>query len=132
MPITSFYKSYNATKQNLGLTDDAEPVIGLYEGYDAVYPFLTANVTTPYTISLVDLSATGPLVLNIPEGSVFGVANNAWQEPIQEFDANPRKHLYKLWTRMAAGSYFPPPVKEVEIPKKDGSIRKLGIPMGKS
>ncbi len=29
---------------------------------------------------------------------------------------------------MASGSYFPPPVKEVEIPKKDGSIRKLGIP----
>jgi group II intron reverse transcriptase/maturase len=47
---------------------------------------------------------------------------------MQEFDANRRKHLYKLWNRMASGSYFPPPVKEVEIPKKDGSIRKLGIP----
>ena len=45
MPITSFYQSYNATKQNLGLKDDAVPVIGLYEGYDGVYPFLTANVT---------------------------------------------------------------------------------------
>ena len=29
---------------------------------------------------------------------------------------------------MASGSYFPPPVKEVEIPKKDGKVRKLGIP----
>ena len=47
---------------------------------------------------------------------------------MQEFDANRRKHLYKLWNRMASGSYFPPPVKEVEIPKKDGSVRKLGIP----
>lgn len=47
---------------------------------------------------------------------------------MQEFDANRRKHLDKLWNRMASGSYFPPPVKEVEIPKKDGSIRKLGIP----
>ena len=47
---------------------------------------------------------------------------------MQEFDANRRKHLYKLWNRMASGSYFPPPVKEVEISKKDGSIRKLGIP----
>ncbi len=47
---------------------------------------------------------------------------------MQEFDANRRKYLYKLWSRMASGSYFPPPVKEVEIPKKDGSIRKLGIP----
>ena len=47
---------------------------------------------------------------------------------MEEFDANRSKHLYKLWNRMASGSYFPPPVKEVEIPKKDGKIRKLGIP----
>ena len=42
---------------------------------------------------------------------------------MQEFDANRSKHLYKLWNRMASGSYFPPPVKEVELPKKDGTIR---------
>lgn len=47
---------------------------------------------------------------------------------MDEYDANRRKHLYKLWNRMASGSYFPPPVKEVEIPKKDGKVRKLGIP----
>ncbi len=47
---------------------------------------------------------------------------------MQEYDTNRSKHLYKLWNRMASGSYFPPPVKEVEIPKKDGSIRKLGVP----
>jgi group II intron reverse transcriptase/maturase len=47
---------------------------------------------------------------------------------MEEFDANRSKHLYKLWNRMASGSYFPPPVKEVEIPKKDGKVRKLGIP----
>lgn len=47
---------------------------------------------------------------------------------MDEFDAKRSQHLYKLWNRMASGSYFPPPVKEVEIPKKDGSIRKLGIP----
>jgi len=47
---------------------------------------------------------------------------------MEEFDANRVKYLYKLWNRMASGSYFPPPVKEVEIPKKDGKVRKLGIP----
>lgn len=47
---------------------------------------------------------------------------------MEEFDAERSKHLYKLWNRMASGCYFPPPVKEVEIPKKDGNIRKLGIP----
>ena len=46
----------------------------------------------------------------------------------EEFDAQRSKHLYKLWNRLASGSYFPPPVKEVEIPKKDGKVRKLGIP----
>ena len=47
---------------------------------------------------------------------------------IEEYDANRSKYLYKLWNRMASGSYFPPAVKEVEIPKKDGKVRKLGIP----
>ena len=47
---------------------------------------------------------------------------------MEDFDANRSKHLYKLWNRMSSGSYFPPPVKEVEIPKKDGKFRKLGIP----
>ncbi len=44
---------------------------------------------------------------------------------IEQFDADLSRNLYKLWNRMASGSYFPPPVKEVEIPKKDGKIRKL-------
>ena len=47
---------------------------------------------------------------------------------MEEFEPNRSKHLYKLWNRMASGSYFPPPVKEVEISKDDGKIRKLGIP----
>ena len=47
---------------------------------------------------------------------------------MDEFDSNRSQYLYKLWNRMASGSYFPPAVKEVEIPKKDGNIRKLGIP----
>ena len=38
---------------------------------------------------------------------------------IEQFDANLSKNLYKLWNRMASVSYFPPPVKEVDIPKKD-------------
>ncbi|WP_185969094.1 hypothetical protein [Carboxylicivirga sp. M1479] len=47
---------------------------------------------------------------------------------MEEFETNKSKHLYKLWNRMSSGSYFPPPVKEVEILKKDGKMRKLGIP----
>ncbi len=47
---------------------------------------------------------------------------------LEEFGLSLEDNLYKLWNRMASGSYFPPPVMEVEIPKKDGKIRKLGIP----
>jgi len=47
---------------------------------------------------------------------------------IVEFDKNTRRNLYKILNRMSSGSYFPPAVKEVEIPKTDGSKRKLGIP----
>ena len=47
---------------------------------------------------------------------------------MDEFDTHRSKHLYKLWNRLSSGSYYPPAVKEVEIPKKDGSVRKLGIP----
>jgi len=47
---------------------------------------------------------------------------------MKDYDANRSQQLYKLWNRMASGSYFPPPVKEIEILKKDGKVRKLGIP----
>ena len=50
------------------------------------------------------------------------------QVGIDEIDANPRKYLYPLWNRLASGSYFPPPVKEVLIPKGKVKKRVLGVP----
>lgn len=47
---------------------------------------------------------------------------------IEEFESNLDDNCYKIWNRMSSGSYFPPPVKAVEIPKKSGEIRTLGIP----
>jgi group II intron reverse transcriptase/maturase len=49
-------------------------------------------------------------------------------ETIAMFEQNLSRNLYKLWNRMSSGSYFPPPVKQVEIPKAKGGTRKLGIP----
>jgi RNA-directed DNA polymerase len=49
-------------------------------------------------------------------------------QSIAEFEENLAENLYKLWNRMASGSYFPPPVRHVEIPKGDGRTRALGIP----
>lgn len=45
-----------------------------------------------------------------------------------EYERNLKNNLYKLWNRMSSGSYFPKPVKGVEIPKKNGKMRLLGIP----
>lgn len=47
---------------------------------------------------------------------------------LKEYEVRLEDNLYKLWNRLASGSYFPPPVLEVEIPKRDGKSRKLGIP----
>jgi group II intron reverse transcriptase/maturase len=47
---------------------------------------------------------------------------------MQAIESNPRKYLYPLWNRLASGSYQPPAVRQVCIPKGNGGIRKLGIP----
>jgi RNA-directed DNA polymerase len=47
---------------------------------------------------------------------------------IAEFDKDCKNHLYKIWNKMSSGSYMPPPVMLVEIDKKDGGKRPLGIP----
>jgi len=50
------------------------------------------------------------------------------EESIQDFAKNLKGNLYKIWNRMSSGTYFPPPVMAVEIPKSDGRTRLLGIP----
>ena len=50
-------------------------------------------------------------------------------QSITEFEAELENNLYKLWNRLSSGSYFPPPVRRVDIPKRDGGgVRPLGIP----
>jgi hypothetical protein len=50
------------------------------------------------------------------------------EQSIAEFEEHLKDNLYKLWNRMSSGSYFPPPVRTVKIPKTGGGERKLGIP----
>ena len=48
---------------------------------------------------------------------------------IEEFGSDLKNNLYKIWNRMSSGTYFPPPVKAVEIPKAHGpGTRMLGVP----
>lgn len=49
-------------------------------------------------------------------------------ESLEAFELDLNNNLYKIWNRMSSGSYFPPPVKAIEIPKKSGGTRILGVP----
>ena len=49
-------------------------------------------------------------------------------QTIEDFDRDQSSNLYRIWNRMSSGSYVPPPVKRVVIPKPDGRERPLGIP----
>lgn len=49
-------------------------------------------------------------------------------ESLADFEEDLKNNLYKIWNRMSSGCYFPPPVRAVDIDKKDGGLRRLGIP----
>jgi RNA-directed DNA polymerase len=50
------------------------------------------------------------------------------RQSVAEFESDLRNNLYKIWNRMSSGTYFPPPVMAVEIPKAGGGTRVLGVP----
>ena len=50
------------------------------------------------------------------------------EQSIADFERNLKRNLYKIWNRISSGSYFPPPVRTVKIPKANGGERQLGIP----
>jgi RNA-directed DNA polymerase len=50
------------------------------------------------------------------------------EQSVKQFEQNLKGNLYKLWNRLSSVSYFPPPVRLVEIPKKSGGVRPLGVP----
>jgi RNA-directed DNA polymerase len=55
-------------------------------------------------------------------------AAGADEQSIADFERDLKGNLYKIRNRMSSGSYFPPPVRTVKIPKANGGERKLGIP----
>lgn len=76
----------------------------------------------PYDISkFIVMSAFKRVKANKGSAGIDG-------QDLKEFEDDLTGNLYKIWNRMSSGSYFPPPVKLVEIPKKSGGKRGLGIP----
>ena len=92
MPMMNFYQLYPAMLKNQNMSEN-DVFFSLCDGYDGVYPYMTANVTTPYTIAMSDLSKTGPVILDLPAGEIYGVVNNAWMQPIKEINGKPGKLL---------------------------------------
>ena len=75
-----------------------------------------------FEISKIEVLEAFKLVkANRGAGGVDGVE-------IEQYEERLKDNLYKLWNRMSSGSYFPKSVRGVEIPKKDGKMRLLGIP----
>lgn len=78
-------------------------------------------------------SKTVPITKEMVRASYRKVKSNQGsagvdRESLEEFQQDLSGNLYKIWNRLASGSYHPQPVKEVEIPKANGGKRKLGIP----
>ena len=57
-----------------------------------------------------------------------GGAAGVDDESVEDFERDLKDNLYRLWNRLSSGSYFPPAVKAVPIPKKSGGTRILGVP----
>jgi len=78
--------------------------------------------TKPYSISKIILWDAYQKVRR--NGGAAGIDGMV----LEKLAEKEKDHLYKLWNRMSSGSYFPSPVLRVEIPKKSGGMRPLGIP----
>ena len=80
------------------------------------------NATKPFTIpKMLVVDAFKAVKANAGSAGVD-------KETIADFESDLKSNLYRLWNRMSSGSYFPPPVKAVAIPKKNGGERILGVP----
>jgi hypothetical protein len=79
MPLVTFYSLFEGITKNNGAGNND---IVLFDGLNNVRPFLTSNNSTPYIMSAIDLSQTGPMVLDVPEGMLLGFIDDAWQRPI--------------------------------------------------
>lgn len=83
---------------------------------------MDVHVTKPVPVTLKMVEAAYGKVRK--GGKAVGIDGESWKE----FDERKEDNLYVIWNRLASGTYHPSAVREAEIPRKDGKMRKLGIP----
>ena len=83
---------------------------------------MNVHVTKPVPINFKMVADAYQRIRNGGKG--VGVDKESWEK----FDEKLQDNLYVIWNRLASGTYHPAAVREVEIAKKDGKMRKLGIP----
>jgi hypothetical protein len=81
LPLVGFAEFQHEAKSVFGAGDTD---VVLYTTYADKLGMLTANATTPYIISMPDLSITGPLVIDMPRGATAGLVDDFWQRPVTD------------------------------------------------
>lgn len=82
----------------------------------------TLELTKPFEISkLWVLDAYHRVKANKGAAGIDG-------QTLEDFEKDLKNNVYRIWNRLSSGSYFPPAVKAVPIPKKSGGERLLGVP----
>jgi len=97
-------------------------IVQLYKRDQPILGGIFLRKAKPFTISKREVWEAYKL-LKANRGAA-GVDN----QTLDAFDKDLENNLYKIWNRMSSGSYFPPPIRRVEILKDNGAKRPLGIP----
>jgi len=117
IPIVAFARWQHAHEKELGA---ASGDIVLYTGVEDKYGLLTANVTTPYVLSFINLQDTGPIVIDMPDADVRGAAHSMWQIAITPM-VKPGKYVFH------APGTTPPVVEGASIFESPTNSFFLGI-----
>ena len=93
IPIVSFAQWQYANETTIGAKFGD---IVFYPDYFSKLGLLTANATTPYALSFINLAETGPIVIDMPEAEVRGATHNMWQIAIAPM-TEPGKFRSRWW-----------------------------------
>jgi RNA-directed DNA polymerase len=124
-------ESTNAEHRDGGIRSSYEVIVMVMERRDSV--IVTLDIGQPTREESMNKGKTHEISKHLVMEAFKLVKANKGAvgvdgESLKQYEEKLEDNLYKLWNRMSSGSYFPKPVKGVEIPKKSGGTRLLGVP----